>query len=106
MEENEKKVDDVVKAATTSEATKGSGANNDIEKALIVIANIVLALGIITDVLCFFKMVYTYTTHYTFDSSGFITTIMVLFSSIISWCLMRVLANISMTLKEINKKMK
>lgn len=106
MEEIERKVDDVVKTATTSEAAKESGSNNDIEKALTVIANIVLVFGIIAAVLCLFKMVFTYTTHYTYDPSGFITTIMVLFFSIISWCLMRVIANMSMTLKEINKKMK
>ena len=41
-----------------------------------------------------------------FTRSGFATTIMILISSLVSWSFMKVLANISLTLKDINKKMK
>ena len=41
-----------------------------------------------------------------FNPSGFATTIMILISSLVSWSFMKVLANISLTLKDINKKMK
>lgn len=41
-----------------------------------------------------------------FNLAGFATTIMVLLSSLISWGFLKVLANISLTLKEINHKTK
>ena len=61
---------------------------------------------------CLFNIVwvqnpeYQYIDDKIFSPSGFVTTVMVLASSLISWSFMRVLANISVTLKAMNKKMK
>ena len=81
-------------------------------RTLIFIANVVLVCGIIASLICLFTIVwvrnpaYTYVIEYMFNSSGFATTIMILISSLVSWSFMKVLANISLTLKDINKKMK
>lgn len=85
--------------------------NNNAEYTLNVIANIVLICGIISTVICLFTIVFKEESHYyfterVFSPSGFATTIMVLFSSLISWGFLKVLANISLTLKELNSKIK
>lgn len=87
-------------------------SNNSAENTLTVIANVVLVCGILASVICLFTIVwvrnpaYTYIDKYMFNPSGFATTIMIVMSSLISWSFMKVLANISLTLKDINKKMK
>lgn len=115
MEEN---VNDVLGVATENTPTvktaaeEPKAADNSAEKTLIMIANIVLVCGIIATIVCLFSIVWvedpswTYRTKYMFNPSGFVTTIMVLFTSLISWSFMKVLANISITLKEINTKTK
>lgn len=86
--------------------------NNSAENTLVTIANIVLVCGIIATVICLFSIViikdpsYNYRTEYMFNPNGFTTTIMVLLSSLISWGFLKVLANISLTLKDINNKIK
>lgn len=95
----------------TTEAPKEESSNNDAENTLTVIANVVLVCGIIASLICLFTIVWVrnpaYTYHeYMFNPSGCATTIMILISSLISWSFMKVLANISLTLKDINKKMK
>ena len=99
-----------VESQNTPETQSGISA----EKILINIANIILILGIIGTIICLFTLCfieapkpgYTYRTEMTFNPAGFATTIMVLFSTIISWSVMKVLANISLTLKKIEDKMK
>ena len=96
----------------TTEAPKEESSNNGAENTLTVIADFVLVCGIIASLICLFTMVwvrnpaYTYYEEYMFNPSGFATTIMILMSSLITWSFMKVLANISLTLKDINKKMK
>lgn len=98
------------KAPTTahSETTPNNGAENTLNT----IAYIVLGFGILASLICLFTIIwirdpqYQYIERTIFNPTGFVTTIMVLFFSIISWSLMRVLANISLTLKDINKKIK
>lgn len=102
-------------AENPTQETKKSEAqkvDNSAENTLITIANIVLVCGIIATIICVFTMVviedpsYHYRTKYMFNPAGFATTIMVLLSSLISWGFLKVLANISLTLKDIKGKMK
>ena len=115
MQENEKdpEVQPVAepvaaKAVAPVEENTGNGAETTLE----IIANIVLVCGIIASIICLFNIVwvqnpeYQYIDDKIFSPSGFVTTVMVLASSLISWSFMRVLANISVTLKAMNKKMK
>lgn len=88
--------------------------DNSAEKTLATIANIVLLLGIIGTLICIFTLTfidvpksgYHYRTEKAFSPSGFATTVMVLFSTLISWSVMKVLSNISLTLKDLNSKVK
>ena len=115
MQENEKapEVQPVAEAASANLETSGeTKTDNSAETTLVVIANIVLVCGIIASVICFFSIVWVQNPEYhyiddkIFSPSGFVTTVMVLASSLISWSFMRVLANISLSLKDINKRMK
>ena len=89
------------------------------EDTLKTIAGFILFLGIIAAIICAFSLVYpkvdagytVYGHHYSdykreFSASGFATTLTILFTSVISWAIMRVIAEISTTLKESNKKIK
>ena len=90
--------------------------NNSAEKALNVIAYIVLWGGIIATVFCLFALTttkvvdptYTYSIHYDtiFNPGGLVISIGVFLSTLTTWALLRVIANISTTLKDINSKMK
>lgn len=111
MEEN---VNEVVgmEENPTPETNEVQKVDNSAEDTLIVIGNIVFIFGIIATIICAFTMVvikdpsYTYITEYMFNPSGFATTIIVFFSSLISGGVLKVLANISITLKDINSKTK
>lgn len=91
-------------------------SDNSAENALSVIANIVLWVGIIGTVFCLFTLTttkvvdptYKYSIHYDtiFNPGGLAVSVGVLISTIMSWALLKVIANISKTLKEINSKMK
>ena len=116
MEENVKDVLGIKEETqinpVSNNVPKDESSNNSAENTLTVIANIVLVCGIIASVICLFTIVwvrdpgYTYIKKTIFNPTGFATTIMILMSSLISWSFMKVLANISLTLKDINKKMK
>lgn len=99
-------------AQLTQEAPKEEPSNNGAENTLTTIANIVLVCGILASLICLFTIVwvknpaYTYHDEYMFNPSGFATTVMILLSTLISWSFMKVLANISLTLKDINKKIR
>lgn len=99
MEENINQVSGVEqKTATPQPEVKAQPIDNSAENTLTTIAKIVLLCGIIVTVICLFTGFV--------NPEGFVIAIMVLFSSLISWSLMKVLANISITLKEINQKIK
>lgn len=116
MEENVNEVLGIKEEAQVKPAqndvTHEASSNDGAEKTLNSIASIILVCGIIASIICLFTIVwvrdpqYVYTKHVMFNPSGFATTIMILMSSLISWSFMRVLANISLTLKDIKKKMK
>ena len=101
------------KTPETKEAEKQK-VDNSAENTLINIAKIVLTCGIIANIICLFTLAfiedpkagYSYRTETVFNPSGFATTIMVLLSSLVSWGILKVLANISLTLKEINSKIR
>lgn len=89
------------------------------EDTLKTVAGFILVLGIIATIICIFALVYpkvdvgytVYGHHYSdykreFSATGLATTLTILFTSVISWAVMRVIAEISSTLKEINKKIK
>lgn len=90
--------------------------NTAVEKTLNTIATIVLWVGIICTVFCLATLTttkvinpsYHYSIHYDtiFNPSGLVISVGVLISSLISSALLKVIANISITLKEINSKMK
>lgn len=82
------------------------------ETTLTVIANIVLVVGIIVGLICLFTICwvdsgkYSYSRDTVFNPSGFMGTIGVFVSSIVTWAVLKVFANISTNLKQINAKMK
>lgn len=94
----------------------GSAQDNSSENALATIANIVLGVGIVGTLFCLVTLTttkvvdptYHYSVHYdtVFNPGGLAISVGVLFSTITTWALLRVIANISKTLKEINSKMK
>ena len=96
------------------EEIKATPVNDGAEKTLNTIATITLVCGIIAAVICFatlcFQKVpaagYTYITETKFDPSGLGIAFSVLIVSIATWALMQVFANISITLKELNSKIK
>ena len=116
MEEN---VNDVLGISTqeskTSENVESSNEvtiDNSAENTLTTIATIILVCGIVATVVCFFYLSFYRVTSYgsirhdEFYPAGFGTTIEVLAGTLISWAGLRVFANISKTLKEINSKLK
>lgn len=80
------------------------------EKTLKTIADIVLVVGIISSVILLFTITiinvgeYSWENEFKFSASGLVNTLGVLFSSIAIWALLRVISNISISLKELNRK--
>ncbi len=112
MAENVNEVLGIIENPTPkTKGTEMQKVDNSTENTLIIIANIVLVCGIIATIICIPTMVvikdpsFHYTTVYMFNPTGFATTIVVLLTSLISWGFMKVLANISLTLKDIKDKM-
>lgn len=97
---------------SNSEETQSNAAENTLN----VIATIVLWAGIIGTIFCLFTITttkvvdptYTYSIHYQtlFNPAGLAISIGVFVSALTTWALLRVVANISTSLKEINSKMK
>lgn len=95
---------------------KAESEHNSAEKILTIVSYIVLACGCLATFICLCNIVWveeivldSYYSHHTevhFNPTGFATTVMVLLSTLISWSFMKVIANISLTLKDIKKKMK
>ena len=83
--------------------------DNGAENTLVFFANATLIIGIIATLLCFptlcFTEKYGYSSVKEFSPTGFGVTIGVLISSLITWAALKVFANISKTLKEINARM-
>ena len=99
--------------SNASEASKKEEAlqeDNSAEKTLEIIANITLGIGIIASVIMLFSICfiqnpeYHYHKELMFNPTGFSITCGTLLSSLAAWASMRVLANISMTLKAIKNK--
>lgn len=95
---------------TSSEEIKD---NSSAEKQLIIIANIVLIIGIIGALIMAFTITYTtiegeysWRDKTVVNSMGIIITIVTLISSVTIWGLLKVICNISTSLKEINIKTK
>lgn len=101
---------------TSQEMEYESTTNNAAENTLNVIAGIVLWVGIIGTVFCLFTLTttkvvdpnYTYSVHYKsiFNPAGLAVSIGVLLSSLATWAVLKVISNISISLKEINSKIK
>ena len=118
MEENVNEVLGINTETSNINDNKGlpqeKAIDNSAENTLSTIANIILVLGIISTLICAFticfvttlKPGYSYVTETTFNPVGFATTIAILLSSLASWSIMKVIANISLTIKEMNKKIK
>lgn len=107
-----------VKSAQDTYSTKKIEPQYDdaAENVLISIANIVLWAGIISTVFCLLTLTttkvvdptYHYSIHYDtiFNPGGLAISVGVLLSTFTTWAVLKVIANISNTLKEINSKMK
>ena len=97
-----------------SAPSQENGIDLSAEKTLNGIAVFTLIVGIIGALICLLticwvevpKAGYTYLTEKVFSGSGFATTIGILIGSLATWALLKVIANISITLKEMNKKIK
>lgn len=82
------------------------------EKALNVIATIVLILGIIGTVICSFSIVfvdsgrYTYSEDIVFNPIGFVTTLGVLLISLTIWSILRIFSEIATNVRQSNNKIK
>ena len=91
-------------------------ADNGAENSIIVISNLILVIGIIASLLCAFTITYPEGIEYdeslnirtvkVFNPSGLIVTILIFLFSLTQWAYLRVIANISLNIKEINKKLK
>ncbi|MBR1838085.1 MAG: hypothetical protein IJ786_00830 [Bacteroidaceae bacterium] len=83
--------------------------NNSAENTLIKIANIIGGLGILCTPILFCALCFVkedrLLDRWIFNPAGLGITCSVLFLSILYWAILRVLANISLTLKEIKKKL-
>lgn len=86
--------------------------NLSAENTLNGIAVFTLIAGIIATFICLFTICwirnpeYKYLDEKIFNPGGFATTVAILIGSLATWALLKVLANISITLKQINKKIK
>ncbi len=90
--------------------------SNSAENTIVVISNLILVIGIIASLLCAFTITYTEGIEYdeslnirtvkVFNPSGLIVTILIFLFSLTQWAYLRVIANISLNIKEINKKLK
>lgn len=112
VESEELSLEEEALRAAPEEPTTEKKNENSAEKTLATIADIILVVGIIVTAICLFTLCFVevpksmYSTETKFSPTGFATTVMILFSSLISWSVMHVLANISLTLKELNGKIK
>lgn len=91
-------------SAQTSKAMMPSvsSENNSAENTLKTIAIITLVLGVFMTLVLFVTICWS---DDKFNPSGFGVTCGVLISTLISWAVMNVFANISLTLKKINSKL-
>lgn len=118
--EEEKKQETIAEAlndtpeveAKTEQAEQNEELDLSAEKTLNGIAIFVLIAGIIATVVCLFTICwiqnpeYTYISDKIFNPSGFATTVSILVGTLAGWALLKVVASISTSLKEINKKLK
>ena len=93
---------------------------NSAENAITLLANLILIFGIIATIICAFTTIFVDTpqisygsfarasvnTTKEFNPMGLILTLMVLFTTIMQWAFMKVVANISLNIKDINNKLK
>ena len=96
--------------------TDNHNQSNAAENALNITATIVLWAGIIGTIFCLFTLTtskvvdptYHYSIHYDtiFNPAGLAISIGVFVSTLTMWAMLKVIANISTTLKEINSKIK
>ena len=92
---------------------------NGAENAITLIANVILILGIIATVICALTTIFVGTPQIDYTAYGKVTvetakefnpyglalTLIILFSTIMQWAFMKVIANISLNIKDINKKL-
>ena len=97
-----------------------SHMKNGAENSITFVAYTILVLGIIATLYLAFTTIfidvpvkgygYSWEYHYgttkEFNPGGLFATLLVLFTTIANWALMKVIANISLNLKDINKKLK
>ncbi len=102
MDEKQKEWLNNLKTADPKENNKET--DNKAENALEIVAAVVLACGIMGAILCLF-LCFPQESFDSFDANGLVTLLLVLVSTLVVWGLLKVVANISKTLKEINKKM-
>ncbi len=87
--------------SVTPQTTEQNADNNNAENTLSTIAMIILIVGISAAVVCLLSLT---TIDGEFNPAGLGLSVLILLSTLISYSIMTVLANISLTLKDINKK--
>ena len=102
MNENENAFVAAMQQDSVKEANEFKKANSSAEQILSVMGSIILVCGIITT---FIGLIYIFSEGIG-DPTGLIATISILLGTLITWSVMEVLANISLTLKEINANIK
>lgn len=108
MSEN---INEVLNVSLDTEIEKKDELSLSEEMTLRTIADIVLVVGIISSLILFFTITiinvpgsYSWETKTGFSAAGMVNTLGVLFSSIAVWAFFRVISNISISLKELNRK--
>lgn len=86
---------------------------NGAENAMTIFANLILIFGLIATVICAFTQIfvdvhqmYGINTTKEFSPLGLFLTLGILFNTIMLWTFMKVVANISLNIKDINNKLK
>ncbi|MBR1754920.1 MAG: hypothetical protein IJ739_00140 [Bacteroidaceae bacterium] len=79
--------------------------DNGAEKTLTTLATIILVVGSVLCLLCGLSFMILLVSHEYSAIVALLAAIPVLFGTLVTWSIMKVLANISLTLKDINKKL-
>lgn len=102
MKENENAFVAAMRQDSVKNVNKFKGLDSSAEHILSVMGVIILVSGVIAT---FIGLIYLFSEGFS-DSTVLIATISILLGTLITWSVLEVLANISLTLKEINAKIK
>ncbi|MCQ2287831.1 MAG: hypothetical protein MJZ74_01905 [Muribaculaceae bacterium] len=113
MEEERKELNTVEEPEVENTISNTKDENGP-ENMLKTLATVVMVVGIIGSFICFIVLgfvdkpydTYSYSSGKEVNPGGIMISVVALFTTIVTSCVMKVLANISLSLKDINKKIK